>query len=176
MLIMAAWPKASELAGYIDEAAERTMALSTGVISAIRSTRSRYGISPKAPLDVLVKLAPEDVEALEAQRTLITNMANVGELSMGDALAKPEESSVVLTAGAEVYVRLSGLVDFDAERARLRKQLDALEKDVAKLQKKLSNPGYLAKAKPEIIAKDQAKFEESQAQLSMVRQQLEELA
>lgn len=75
-----------------------------------------------------------------------------------------------------MYVVLSGLVDFDAERARLNKQQKALEKDVAKLDKKLNNPGYLAKAKPEIIAKDRAKFEEASEKLRLTKARLEELA
>jgi valyl-tRNA synthetase len=82
---------------------------------------------------------------------------------------------VTLVSGAEVYAVLSGLVDFDAERVRLSKQEKDLEKDVAKLEKKLSNPGYLAKAKPEIIEKDKAKFEDAKGKLDMVRTQLAEL-
>ena len=88
---------------------------------------------------------------------------------------KPAESSVSLISGAELYAALSGLVDFDAERARLAKQEKQLAVDVQKLERKLSNPGYLAKAKPEIIEKDRAKFNDAKSKLEMVQGQLKEL-
>ena len=78
--------------------------------------------------------------------------------------------------GLEVYVLLSGLVDFAAERKRLEKQQEKLEKDIAKLAKKLSNPGFLAKAAADIIEKDKAKHADLTDELARVTQQLEELS
>ena len=91
------------------------------------------------------------------------------------AAAWPAQSAATLVSGCEVYCALSGLVDFEAERARLSKELDKLEKEAAKLDKKLSNPGYLAKAKPEIVEKDRAKHAEAAAKADLVRTQLSEL-
>ena len=175
MLMMSEWPKAERFEGFVNEKAERAMVLATEAVTAIRATRARYGISPKKGLEVLVKASGEDAEALEGQAELIAQLANLDKLTVGEDVVKPAESSVTLISGAEVYAVLSGLVDFDAERTRLAKQEKELEKDVAKLEKKLSNPGYLAKAKPEIIEKDRAKFEDAQGKLTMVRAQLAEL-
>lgn len=175
MLMMAAWPNSDDYAQYVNDAAERAMVLATETVTAIRATRARYGISPKKGLDVLVKASGEDADALASQSELVSSLANLDSFTVGADVAKPAESSVTLVAGAEVYAVLAGLVDFEAERARLAKQEKDLEKDVAKLEKKLSNPGYLAKAKPEIIEKDKAKFEEASSKLSMVRTQLAEL-
>ena len=72
-------------------------------------------------------------------------------------------------SGCEVYCELSGLVDFKAERDRLVKEQEKLhEKRSAKVEKKLSNPGYLAKAKPEIIEKDKAKHAELEAKFDLL--------
>ena len=75
-----------------------------------------------------------------------------------------------------MYTALSGLVDFDAERVRLRKQLDRLSSDNERLTKKLANPGFLAKAAPEVIEKDRAKQAETLEQIERVQAQLDELA
>ena len=63
----------------------------------------------------------------------------------------------------------------EAERARLTKERATLQKDEAKFAKKLSNPGFLAKAAPEIVEKDTAKLAELRDKLARVEEQLAEL-
>lgn len=174
-LIGAAWPSAQELSVYIDSEAERAIEMVCEIVSAIRSTRARYGISPKTALEVVVKANDEDVSLLNEQRELIESMGNTASLVLDAQAQKPAESSVVLTSGLEVYLVLSGLVDFDAERARLQKEMVKLSKDAEKFAKKLSNPGFLAKAAPEIVEKDTAKLADLKDQLSRVEAQLQEL-
>ena len=174
-LIVAAWPDADRLARYADVDAERAIQLVTELVSGIRSIRARYGISPKQALSAVVKASGADAALLEEQRTLLQGMANLDDLAMGENAEKPTESVAVLGAGVEAYVRLSGLVDFDAERARLQKEQKTLAADVAKLEKKLSNPGFLAKAKPEIVEKDTAKRDELAEKLALVEAQLADL-
>ena len=174
-LIVAAWPDADQLARYADADAERAIQLVTELVSGIRSIRARYGISPKQALSAVVKASGADAVLLEEQRTLLQGMANLDDLAMGENAEKPTESVAVLGAGVEAYVRLSGLVDFDAERARLQKEQKTLAADVAKLEKKLSNPGFLAKAKPEIVEKDTAKRDELAEKLALVEAQLADL-
>ena len=174
-LIVAAWPDAERLAAYVDANAERAIQLVTELVSGVRSIRARYGISPKQSLAAVVKATGEDAALLEEQRALLCSMANLDGLVVGAEAEKPAESAAVLGAGVEAYVLLAGLVDFDAERARLQKEQKALSADVAKLEKKLSNPGFLAKAKPEIIEKDTAKRDELAEKLALVEAQLADL-
>ena len=174
-LIVAAWPDAAALAQYVDADAERAIDLVTETVSAIRSTRARYGISPKTGLAVVAKVGESDVALLEAQRGLIEGMVNTSSLTIASDVEKPAESSVSLASGLEVYIVLSGLVDFDAERARLQKEQAKLAADAGKLEKKLNNPGFLAKAAPEIVEKDRAKHAELADKLSRVEAQLAEL-
>ena len=174
-LIGAAWPDAAVLAQYVDDDAERAVDLVCEAIAAIRSTRARYGISPKQALDVVVKASDADAALLDAQRGLVEGMANTASLTIAADAVKPEASTVVLGDGVEVYVVLSGLVDFEAERARRGKERDKLAADEQKLAKKLSNPGFLAKAAPEIIEKDRAKHAELAAKLELIAAQLAEL-
>lgn len=176
MLIGAEWPDAEALAVYRDEASERAIELVCEVVGAIRSSRARYGISPKTALPVAVKAASHDVELLVAQSSLVCALANVEDLAVSADAVKPAEASVSLGSGIEVYTILSGHVDFSAEKARLEKEQGKVAKDVAKLEKKLSNPGFLAKAAPEIVAKDKTKLEELSDKLARLQSQIAELA
>lgn len=174
-LINAAWPNAKDLSRYDDPRAERAITMVTEVVSGVRSVRARYGISPKTTLSVLIKAEEGDCELLDEQRQLLIDMANLEELVISPEAQKPKESSVTLATGLEVYTRLSGLVDFDLERERLEKEKTSLQADAAKLEKKLSNQGFLAKAAPEIIEKDRARHAELEDTLARIAVQLEEI-
>ena len=145
-------------------------------VTAVRSTRARYRISPKQALDVVVKAEAGDAALLERQRGLVQNMANTASLAISADAQKPEASTVVLGSGLQTFIVLAGLVDFDAERARLLKEREKLAKDEQKLAKKLSNEGFLAKAAPEIIQKDRDKHADLAEKIARIDEQLAELA
>ena len=176
MLMMAQWPDAHALSCYVDDAAEREVALATQTISGIRAVRARYGISPKTRLSVAVSArGQEELDAFVAQQALVCALANVDVQSVAVKAERPAEASAVLAEGVETYVLLSGIVDFDAERARIQKEMKALEKDLALYSKKLSNPGFLANAKPEVVEKDRAKLAELTEQNERLQVELAEL-
>ena len=175
-LMMAKWPEPESLASLIDEESERAVSLLCDVVSAVRSTRARYGISPKQELPVVLRAGFENARVLEGLKSQILSMARASELSIVPSDAhKPAESACVVAHGCEVYCVLTGLIDFEAERARLTKERATLQKDEAKFAKKLSNPGFLAKAAPEIVEKDTAKLAELRDKLARVEEQLAEL-
>ena len=175
-LMMAKWPEPESLASLVDEESERAVSLLCDVVSAVRSTRARYGISPKQELPVVLRAGFENARVLEGLKSQIVSMARASELSIVPSDAqKPAESACVVAHGCEVYCVLTGLIDFEAERARLIKERATLQKDEAKFAKKLSNPGFLAKAAPEIVEKDTAKLAELRDKLARVEEQLAEL-
>ena len=175
-LMMAKWPEPESLASLVDEESERAVSLLCDVVSAVRSTRARYGISPKQELPVVLRAGFENARVLEGLKSQIVSMARASELSIVPSDAhKPAESACVVAHGCEVYCVLTGLIDFEAERARLTKERTTLQKDEAKFAKKLSNPGFLAKAAPEIVEKDTAKLAELRDKLARVEEQLAEL-
>lgn len=175
-LMMAKWPEPESLASLVDEESERAVSLLCDVVSAVRSTRARYGISPKQELPVVLRAGFENARVLEGLKSQIISMARASELSIVPSDAhKPAESACVVAHGCEVYCVLTGLIDFEAERARLTKERATLQKDEAKFAKKLSNPGFLAKAAPEIVEKDTAKLAELRDKLARLEEQLAEL-
>ncbi len=175
MLIAAPWPNAAELAGFVDDASENSVRVVIEVVGAVRSARSRYGVSPKEELTVSVKAPASKAEQILQQSTLISSLARISALTASPDETKPSQAVVGIVSDLEVYTNLAGFVDFAEEKAKLEREQKKLAADLAKLDKKLSNPGFLAKAAPEIIQKDTAKRDEIEDQLERVTSQLEQM-
>lgn len=175
-LMMASWPDANELTKYLDPAADKAISMVTSAVSGVRSTRSRYGISPKQSLEVVVSAENEEaLQLFKDQEALICALALIAVKDAAVACEKPHESAPIIAGETEMYVLLTDLVDFDLERKRIEKEIATLEKDQTKFQKKLSNPGFLAKAAQEIIDKDSAKLADITDRLEKLRVQLSEM-
>jgi valyl-tRNA synthetase len=176
-LMVADWPSGASLEPYVDEAAEAIIDKVRTIVEAIRSTRSRYHISPKEALDVRLRTlgddAAGDAAVIEKQALLIHTLANTAHMTVAADIQKPEHSSVTVAPGLEIYVLLEGLVNFDEERKRLQKEHDKVAADLAKLAKKLANEGFIAKAAPEIVEKTRTEADELAATLSQIDEQLE---
>ena len=121
--MIAKWPEPADYAKYVDEDAERAFELCRTVVSAARATRSRYRLSPKAELDVVVRAGAEDIEKLESLRSTIEPLANTASLVMGTDVEKPSASIAVVDSGVEVFVVLEGKVDLSAEKLAWRRRL-----------------------------------------------------
>lgn len=172
-LMVAAWPDIEGLQRFLDEDAEHRMLLVTDVITCVRSTRARYQLSPHVELPVVVRAASEeDAAILHELSGLVEGMARTSGLSIALDAQKPAGSSAQLVDGMEVYVVLEGLVDFEAERARLSKDREKATSDLDRVQRKLANPGFLAKAAADIIEKDRAKADDLTETLRIIDEQL----
>jgi valyl-tRNA synthetase len=84
-------------------------------------------------------------------------------------------NALALVGDLKVMVPLAGLIDVDVERARLVKEIDRKKADVERLEKKLGNQNFVAKAPPEVVAKEQQKAEEASAALKVLNEQLDSL-
>ena len=176
-LMVEQWPNSENLAHWVNEELEQSIQNATGIISAVRATRARYGISPAKELSIALRLAGGDAAKVKAliqkESELIASMAHLTEIEFLDAnQPKPAESTVSLVGEIEAYIKLSGLVDFEAETARLKKDLAKAEKEFEKINKKLSNENFLAKAAPQAIEKARAQAAELETELKLLRAQL----
>jgi len=175
-LMVAPWPDSAALSGFADEGAESSIAAVQEIVVAIRAVRARYGVSPRVKLDVVVKAPEHEMLLVEGESALIRSLAGVGTLAVSPDAEKPAHSAVATAGSLEIYVPLEGLVDFDAERDRLGKERDKSAVELDRLNKKLGNEGFLAKAAPEIVEKDRARAAELTDALAVLDVQLAELA
>ena len=176
-LMVAAWPEPQQLAQWVDEESEQAIALACAVVGSVRSTRAHFGISPRQEVAVALRVGGGNAQATEEflrqQEGLISSLARLSgfEVLAADA-PKPADASVDLVGDVEVYALLSGLVDFEEERARLGKRKAKAEKELAKLEKKLANENFLSKAAPEAVEKVRAQQAELVAELKLIEAQL----
>lgn len=175
LLMVAAWPSAEETAPF-DQAASDLIEDVKAVVSAVRGVRVRYGISPRESLPVLVKTSSDfAADALLGESDTVKKLANISDLAAGVAIEKPSQAVVSIAEGLDVFVPMGGLVDFEAEQIKLASQRKKLAADLEKFDKKLSNPGFLAKASAEIVEKDREKAASLREQVQALDAQIEEL-
>jgi valyl-tRNA synthetase len=157
-IMVAAYPKAARKGR--DPEAERLMAPVLDVVSAIRTIRSESRISPAVELAVAVRPASRDVAtALESSAGIIGALARAAITVAADG-ARPASSAMAATASGDVFVRLEGVVDFDAERQRLRKEVEKARKEIAFLEGKLGRPEFVERAPAEVVERERARLAE----------------
>jgi valyl-tRNA synthetase len=157
-IMIAPFPKASRRGR--DPEAERLMAPVLDVVSAIRTVRSESRISPAVQLEVIVKPAGPDVAAaLEQSAAIIGGLARAAVTVSPDA-ARPASSATATTPSGDVFVRLEGVVDFDAERQRLRKEVERARKEIAFLEGKLGRPDFVERAPAEVVERERTRLAE----------------
>jgi valyl-tRNA synthetase len=159
----------------IDEIAVADMEWLMEFISGIRSIRSQMNIPPKKQLPVLLKDSDDaDQDRLQANQTFLSRLANLESIDLlsGDAPA----SATALVGKMEILIPLEGLIDKDAEIARLSKEMTKLDKVIKQSSGKLSNENYVAKAPADVVEKEKAKLAELQQSYLQLEQQLAALS
>src|SRR6266436_2555206 len=157
-IMIAPFPKASRKGR--DPEAERLMAPVLDFVSAIRTIRSESRISPAVELAVSVKPAgPEVAAALASGAAVIGSLARAAITVSADG-ARPANSAMAATPSGDVFVRLEGVVDFEAERQRLRKEVERARKEIAFLEGKLGRPDFVERAPALVVERERARLTE----------------
>jgi len=173
-LILAEWPILSD--NLIDAAASAEMDWAIRVISDIRTARSEMNIPAGAKIDALLSGANSTSEgAMSAQAEVIKRLARLEklELHQGDA---PKGAIQVVIDEATIFLPLAGVIDVDAEKARLEKSLAKVEKEVKSIGGRLNNEAFLAKAPDHVVAENRKQLEDAELNASKIREGLERLA
>ncbi len=169
-IMISEWPKYDEALSFPAEenAMERVMT----AIKAIRNRRAEMNVPPskKAKLYIATKY----IEDFANGSVFMNRLASASEVEVGDSF-EIEGSVSVITEAAKIFIPLNELVDFEAERVRLQKELDAAKKDLQFVENKLNNPGFVAKAPEKVIAGEREKQEKYLAKISMLEESLEKL-
>jgi len=174
-IVRAAWPLAQER--MLDPQAEGDMAVLMDVVRSIRNVRSEKQVLPSRRIKALVFADGRPREFLEENRLYVESLAGLGELEIGPATGeKPEQAIFAVASGVEIYLPLEGLVDLEAERKRLEKELANSEQEIKRCEAKLSNEGFLAKAPPEVVEKERAKLQAYLEEKAKIEESLKALA
>jgi valyl-tRNA synthetase len=159
MLALSQWPR---LHGLDDAAAEAEIGWVVDLISEVRSARAEMNLPAGAEVSLLLIGADREVErrAKDWDET-IRKLARLSNVSF--AKSSPKSSVQLLVRGIIAAIPLEGVIDLNAERARLSKEIGKLDGEVKKLDAKLANPGFLAKADEEVIEEHRERRDEALA-------------
>lgn len=135
-------------------------------ITSIRNLRAEYDIAPSKGLEVMIKVADEkDAARIEANKVVLSSLAKLDEIKV---LANGEETPACATSlvgKSELMIPMAGLIDKDAELARLAGEVKKTQGEIKRIEGKLGNEGFVAKAPEAVIAKEREKLEGCQETL-----------
>jgi valyl-tRNA synthetase len=177
-LMFALWPKPlsddeKEYFG-LDDTADAVAQAKYDLVSLGRGLRRDCKIDPAKKIRFIVRpagtLSPSDVEVLKM-------LLNAEALDVVDAAWTSERGTpVAVNALGELFLPLAGLIDFEAERARLTKELERVKIEVTKVQEKLANPAFAAKVPVKVLEEHQARLQEWQVKEAQIAASLANLA
>jgi len=142
----------------------------------VRKIRSSMDIKPGKPLPVLLQNGSDsDQQLLEANDTYLKSLARIESIQWLEANEDAPESATALVGEMKVLIPMAGLIDKDAELARLAKEIERLEKDIARTEGKLGNEKFVAKAPEAVVEKEREKLKDAAASLQQLKEQRDKI-
>jgi valyl-tRNA synthetase len=170
-LVAAQWP--GRLDSAINADFERQIEKIQLVIRAIRDIRNKYNKPPGEKMTASANSTKEICEILNANSALVCGLAGLREFTASEGAAKPQNAAAAIAEDVQIY--LHEAIDLMAERRRLEKQKEQLEKTKAGVEVKLSNEKFISRAKPEVVTQAKNKLDELTEQLAVIEKHLAEL-
>ncbi len=148
-----------------------------GVITAVRTIRGEANIKPSQDVALLLQGGGSaDRSHAEESDAMLKRLANVSEISwLGDSEEAPPHA-LALVGDLRVMVPLAGLIDVEAERTRLQKEVDKAKQELKRIEGKLGNENFVAKAPADVVAKERDKAEDLSSRIEALEDQLDKLA
>ncbi len=167
-LVIAQWPE--KLDHLVDNDVEKRVSTDQSVVRAVRDI-----IVTPAPLTLSVSVnAPTVlVRDLQDDADIISHMVGIKQFTTGHNIEKPKNAATAIVDEMQIYVH--NVIDPEAERARLEKQKEQIEKAKKAVEAKLANENFVTKARPEVVAQARDRLTELLEQLNTVEKHLSEL-
>ena len=163
---------------WVDGEAEKQMEFLMGVVRAIRNLRTESNCPPGKEVKAICCGPQADLDFLREQQPYLRSLARVGSAEYLGAGAGPKGAATAVVGAMEIYLPLDDLINLREERGRLAKEVAKMKDEIARVQKKLSNNDFVAKAKPDVIQKERdkaAQFDEKLRTLQSSLAKIEDL-
>ncbi|HEY2030052.1 MAG TPA: class I tRNA ligase family protein, partial [Myxococcales bacterium] len=171
-LATASWPEPR--ADRAADARAGDFELVKDVVEAMRRVRAEYNVPPGKTIEAFCVATPQRRAVLEHEFSLIARLSRTA-LAFLEGAPETKGASVILPGGTELVVPLEGLIDVKKECARLTSELGSLEKQLASLEGRLANPGFIERAPSQVIEAERAKRTEWSTRRDQLRARIEEL-
>jgi len=160
----------------VDEKAETELEWVKTFISGVRRIRSEMDIPPGKPLSLLLQNASENDRLLyNSNQSFIDTLAKIENVEWLAESDEAPESAIALVGEMKILIPLAGLIDKDAELARLEKEIGKLQSNVDKTTAKLVNKNFVDKAPAEVVAKERERLSEMSKAIEQLREQAEKI-
>ncbi len=166
-------PNGRKLTGLEDVKAETEIGWVVDLISAVRSVRMEMNIAGGTQIPLQLIAGTETKARAERWMEALKRLARLSEISFSDA--PPKGSVQLLVRGEIAALPLAGVIDLAAERARLEKEIAKCEADIARVDKKLENKDFVARAPQEILDLENERRTEAQERKVKIAEALERL-
>ena len=155
-IMRAAFPTVDQR--WIDQKTEDDMAFIQDVINAVRNIRGENNISPSKSITVQVRY-PDNARAaiVNTYGSYLKKLARVSAIDSLATSAKPKLASSAVVNGTEIFVPLEGLIDLNAERTRLEKEITRLQQALEGVERKLNNASFVERAPKEVVEREREK-------------------
>jgi valyl-tRNA synthetase len=168
ILALSAW---SNLDHLVDENAEAEIGWVVDLVNEIRSARSETNVPAGAQIPLVLVASSADVQARAGRwGDIVKRLARISDISFADAA--PKGSIQLLIRGEVAALPLEGVIDLDAERARLAKEIQKLDVDVAKIDAKLGNADFIRRAPEEVVDEQRERRDEALARKTKMEEAL----
>ncbi|RKY54582.1 MAG: valine--tRNA ligase [Candidatus Neomarinimicrobiota bacterium] len=176
-IVVSSWPVVDS--SRIDRGVENLFAFIQEVITSLRAARSEMNIPPQTILKLQIK-TNEDYSFTEVLydatvQDYVKRLVRVEDISISDELEKPHPCATVVVRGNEFYIPLEGVIDIDAERRRVEKEIKKVESFLIAIKKKLENENFIKKAPPEIVEREREKERANSEKLRKLKEHLKTL-
>ena len=174
-LIRAEFPAVDET--WIDEVTENEMAFVQDIINAIRNIRGENNIAPSKEIQVQIRLATGTSDKiLGTYDKYLKKLARVSSIESVGSSFKPRLASSAVVDGSEIFIPLEGLIDVDAERTRLSKEVERLRQAIDSTERKLGNASFVERAPNEVVDREREKLTSFKTAVQKLLANLEHLS
>ncbi|MBP5272037.1 MAG: class I tRNA ligase family protein, partial [Clostridia bacterium] len=170
-IMLAPYPEYTDALDFTADEAEFERIMTA--VRAIRARRSEMNVPPSKKAAVHIDTDFEDT--FRSGAIYIQRLASATEVTVGGAF-DTEGAVNIVTADAQIYLPMNELVDLDAEKTRLTKELEKAQKDLSFFEKKLNNPGFVNNAPAAVVEKDRAAAEKIKDKIKLLEESLNNLA
>lgn len=160
----------------VDEASLESMERLIEVIRTVRNIRNEVNTPLSKPVPIAIKATTQEIAALlQENSSYITRFCNPETLTISTTASVSGEAMSAVISGAEVLMPLAGLINVADEIVRLEREAAKLVGEVKRVEGKLNNAGFVAKAPEQVIAAEKQKGEDYKQQLEAVNKRIQEL-
>lgn len=172
-IMVASWPQ--KMSFELNEKHNNYMTSMMEAIKAIRNMRAEMNVPLGKRSEVILAINDKELaEVISKHKDYFVTLAWAEKVTILDENAiKPENAVTSVVGGIEVYLQLKDLIDADKERARIAKEQVSIEKEIARLEGKLNNQGFLAKAPADVVAKEKEKLADYQEKMTALLERIE---